>query len=1117
MPQDPQIPNPRPRGRTRRFAARFGVVVLCLAALVAASAFWIRGKAFEGPAWLRAEVDTRLAEAIPNFDIDFGELRLVVENDWRPRVEVSNVDVRAMDGSEIIAVNAARVGFDRHALTRGELALTDLDLSGVYVSLRRTSEGPLELRATQGAEPVRRAASDMATMVSDIQGVLLQPGWRKLRMARVDGLTLNYEDARARRTWTVDGGRLRLQRDGTSLAVSMNLALLGGHAGVATLNANYAGQIGARAAQFGVTIDNLAAVDIATQSPAFSWMQAIDAPISGALRGGVSEDGVFEPLHASLQIGEGAIQPRPEATPVPIKGARSYFTYDPKEQVLQFNELSVESGIATGRLEGEARLSGEGGFDGLLGQFRLTDLMMNPGDLYPDAVRLGAAELDFRLSLSPFVLDVGRLDIKDVGGQLSLAGRARAGPDGWTISVDAGMDTLGPDRLIALWPQTLAPKARKWIDENIERGQIADVNAALRFGPGPDTPVVHVGFDFVKTDARFMRYMPLIRGAKGHASITDNRFVLIIDEGGVEALEGGFINLAGSSFIVPDVRAKNGTPGVVRLQTSSSTTAALSMLDQRPLEVMRKADLPVALTEGRALMVGTVALPMRKKVDLEEVSFFVDGELFDIETNKLVPDRQLASARLSLEATQDVVEISGNGTMDGVPFDIAWQQPLGPGRSERSTLTGTARISQSALDAFEIGLPDGTLDGQAEAQLDLMLEKGTPPRLSLRSDLQGLALQIPPLNWSKARQTSAQFALEADLGPVPSIDRMLLEAPGLRAEGTISLTDDNQLDRVRFNRVRVGNWLDAPVDLVGRGPGRSPEIVLRGGRLDLRTANPGGDSSSAEPSPLTVQLDQLQLTDDITLDSMTGSFTVGGGLRGRFAANLNGQAPISGEIVPQSGRTAIRAMAQDAGAVVAAVGALSQARGGAMELLLLPVGTGGAFDGKLRVNDVRIIEAPAIAALLNAISIVGLVNELNGDGIYFREVTADFRLSPGQVTVRQASAEGASMGLSMDGIYRTDTRAIQMQGVISPVYALNQIGSVFTRDGEGLFGFNYDIRGTTKDPQVSVYPLSALAPSGLRNIFRSPEPDVPLAEGETPLPPPPPPAKREREERSSGP
>ena len=98
------------------------------------------------------------------------------------------------------------------------------------------------------------------------------------------------------------------------------------------------------------------------------------------------------------------------------------------------------------------------------------------------------------------------------------------------------------------------------------------------------------------------------------------------------------------------------------------------------------------------------------------------------------------------------------------------------------------------------------------------------------------------------------------------------------------------------------------------------------------------------------------------------------------------------------------------------------------------------------------------------------------------------------------------MGLSMDGIYGLESGNIQMQGVISPVYLLNGIGSVLTRKGEGVIGFNYNLTGPVSAPKVSVNPLSALTPSIFREIFRRPAPELPQVDGisDSTLPKPPP-------------
>ena len=359
-----------------------------------------------------------------------------------------------------------------------------------------------------------------------------------------------------------------------------------------------------------------------------------------------------------------------------------------------------------------------------------------------------------------------------------------------------------------------------------------------------------------------------------------------------------------------------------------------------------------------------------------------------------------------------------------------------------------------------------------------------------------MSVAIPQLSWSKAASTKGELRIAGRLGQTPDIEALQLTAPGLRLAGSIALNADGSLERVRIDRLRRADWLDIPVDLVGQGKGNPLQVVLGGGSLDMRRAEFGASGGGQPGPPMQVRLDRLQITDTIFLTDVAGTFDTAKGMDGSFRARLNGGTPVQGRLLPQGGRSAVRVVSDDAGGVLRSAGLVKQVVGGNLSLTLLPVGSGGAFDGQLKVGDVRIKDAPAIAALLNAVSVVGLVNELNGDGIYFDDVEASFRLTPNSLVLTQASAVGASMGLSMDGIYALDDGMIDMQGVISPVYLFNGIGSLLTRKGEGLIGFNYRLTGPAKKPAVSVNPLSALTPGMFREIFRRPAPTVPNVQGQ---------------------
>ena len=170
-------------------------------------------------------------------------------------------------------------------------------------------------------------------------------------------------------------------------------------------------------------------------------------------------------------------------------------------------------------------------------------------------------------------------------------------------------------------------------------------------------------------------------------------------------------------------------------------------------------------------------------------------------------------------------------------------------------------------------------------------------------------------------------------------------------------------------------------------------------------------------------------------------------------------------------------------------GLFQDARGGDIALTLRPTGQTGVFDGAVRMNNLRVRNAPALASLLQALSVVGILEQLGGDGLSFTTVETDFALRPDDIVIRRASAVGPSMSITADGTYDLGSKAMDLEGVISPIYLVNGLfGALFSRRDEGLFGFTYQLRGQAANPQVAVNPLSILTPGIFREIFRRPPP-----------------------------
>ncbi|MEB8386412.1 DUF3971 domain-containing protein [Rhodobacteraceae bacterium KMM 6894] len=1112
-PDTPQPQTPAPndkdhhavrqmRKRRRRKAGFWSL--LSMTVLAGVPALWILsylGTPIVVPDWLRGQITQRINAQTGPVQVELGRMVVIIEKGWKPRLALRNVVLRGADGVPLARLSELGGTMALRPLLRGEVQPGTIRLSGLQLNLRRERAGgmgvlmrdtaPAKPFATEGAG--QNAALGIHTLIAQIDDALQRPALSALTSITADNLTLRYEDARAGRAWNVDGGQATLTRAGDDLRMRGDFFLLGDRSYATSLELSYASQIGLASAEIGVNFEDAPADELALQSPALAWLGALDAPISGALRVGVDNAGALGPLNATLHIGKGVLQPNDATKPIAFDSARSYFTYDPKAQTLHFESLSVDSKWVTASAEGTAFLVGleDGWPRELQAQMRIRDIIADPADLYPEPIQIDAAMMDLRLELDPFRLSIGQFSLSDQGRNLVFNGELRGKDTGWDLALDGRMDGISRDRLMQLWPELAIPKTRKWVAENVQAGELSNVQLAVRSHPKHRADLF-LGFDFDQMTTKFMRQMPLITGASGHASLFDNRFVIRAETGQITPPEGGVIEVGGTSFVVPDVTVHNA-PAQAFVNIASNITATLSLLDEKPFEFLKKQGRPVTLAEGRTVLEGVLDFPLKKNLKTKDVRFAFTGALNDVRSTVLVPGRVLSSQALRLNVDNDTLSVGGDGHLGDVPFTGSWRAPLGVGAGP-SQVNGTVALGQGFVDEFGIGLPEGSLSGTAKGEIDITLPKGGTGDFTLTSDLAGLGMALPQLDWRLAQGTRGKLEVRGQLGTPPQITRLALDAPGLTASGAVSLRTGGQLDRATFGRVQVGGWLDAPVTLIGRGAGQTPAVEVRGGTVDMRQTTLSGGRQTGQGAgrkqggPIDLALNQLTISDGLALTDFRAQLDTSRGTDGNFSGRVNGGAPVTGRIVPQNGRSAFRIQSKAAGQVLGSAGLLKGARGGQMDLILTPSAAAGTYEGQLEASDVWLTDAPALAALLSSLSVVGLLEQMSGKGILFNQIDARFRLGPDRATLYSGSAVGASMGITMDGYYFLKEGRMDMQGVVSPIYMLNQVGGILTRQGEGLLGFNYTLKGSASKPKVSVNPLSLLTPGMFREIFRRPPP-----------------------------
>ena len=275
--------------------------------------------------------------------------------------------------------------------------------------------------------------------------------------------------------------------------------------------------------------------------------------------------------------------------------------------------------------------------------------------------------------------------------------------------------------------------------------------------------------------------------------------------------------------------------------------------------------------------------------------------------------------------------------------------------------------------------------------------------------------------------------------------------------------------------------------------------------LDLRAyfANKGDKDTTAEdrepnllPASLSGTIKRVLIDDQIYLSDVRGEARYDGDKIS--AAHLEASVGESGNIkIRISEATNARNIlitAKNAGAILRSLDITDDVVGGILNLQ-------GTFQddeedrplsGDLIINEFHVINAPPLAKLLTVATLTGALELLGGQGLPFDKLHAPFVYKNKKISLNKARATGLSLGLTIDGIIELNDYEVDLNGTIIPAYTINSIvghvpviGDILTGgDGQGVFALAYRARGPLSDTEITVNPLTALAPGIFRDLFK---------------------------------
>ncbi len=121
-----------------------------------------------------------------------------------------------------------------------------------------------------------------------------------------------------------------------------------------------------------------------------------------------------------------------------------------------------------------------------------------------------------------------------------------------------------------------------------------------------------------------------------------------------------------------------------------------------------------------------------------------------------------------------------------------------------------------------------------------------------------------------------------------------------------------------------------------------------------------------------------------------------------------------------------------------AIGAYSELRGGELNFDA-SYGDAILLSGTTTLANFRLLNAPVMAKLLEAITVLGLPSAASGPGMEFKKLVGPFSVDNGIMTLKGARAYSPSLGFTASGTINLNAGIYDIHGTVVPAYAAERL------------------------------------------------------------------------------
>lgn len=660
-----------------------------------------------------------------------------------------------------------------------------------------------------------------------------------------------------------------------------------------------------------------------------------------------------------------------------------------------------------------------------------------------------------------------------------------------------------------LWPITLVPPARKWVNERLKAGLIEKVSftGAVRppafdhRDPNPGWSGNDMRMDMTFSDAAVTPVgdVPEVSGLNGTLVVQDETLTVTARDGKAKASTGGLVEVPQAVFKILKLPLRDGKLAEISTRIEAAALDLGAVINSAPFKILDKAGLVAGGVEGDGKLDIAASFPLEKTIDIAKIDWQATGDLTDFTDANPILGHTVANADLSLVADRDQVAITGRGILDGLKADIDLVVPLGEsGIAARQDVVVRVTANQLKdkgidLTAFLDGAMTLSVANAAEGQ-DFVI------------DLKQTDLRLKALGWQKAKgvPATASFRL-VETETDRKIQGFRLSSEGVNVAGNMNLSETGDLVSASFDTFRLRPGDNVEVEIQKASDGRY-DIIFTGESFDGRglvrnMRDPGGSKGAgdfSEGARIAATIDRVTGFNNQSINQFSGQVETGA--KGLMSADLkglvNGRSKFEFVVADQGGAQTANARFEDTGATLRFLDLYERMQGGAGSLSVA-MADEDSWVGEFNVRSLQITEDPAIKRIrerdrskFNQDGSVASTREVNGSAS-FDTLVINFAREGDQLTISRGALRGNALGGTVSGTVDLAQQTMSLTGTFVPIYALNNFFAKIPllgfalggNSGEGLIGVTYKLSGSVSDPVLSVNPISAIAPGIFRKMF----------------------------------